>query len=155
MPAIATRSIGVAGTPGWRSLIAGQAFSWGGDVALIGRGRWPFLIGLGSFLSAQVCYVSAYRCRSATPLAGTRAQRRIMASGTVVALAMAVAASREDRVLAVPVAAYGVTLSTMVAAASGVQPDHGRARLLTGACLFLLSDTLIGVRRFLLRDRTR
>ncbi len=155
MPALATRSIGIAASPGRRSLIAAQAFSWGGDVALIGRGRWPFAIGLGSFLTAQVFYISAYRCRSSTPASGTPAQRRIVAGSTAAALAMALAAGRQDRVLAVPVAVYGVTLSTMVAAASGVDPDQGRAQLMAGAWLFLVSDTLIGIRRFLLGDRTR
>ena len=67
---------------------------------------------------------------------------------------MAVVAAREDRVLALPVAAYGATLTTMVAAAAAVDTDRGRGRLVAGASLFLLSDTLIGVRRFLLGDRT-
>jgi uncharacterized membrane protein YhhN len=155
MPALAARSIGAAGQPGCRSLVLAQAFSWGGDVALMGRGRGPFLIGLGSFLAAQVAYISAYRCRSSTFLFETSAQRRIMTTGTVAAVAMALVAGRQDRMMTVPVAAYGITLSTMVAAASGVHPDQGRPQLLAGACLFLLSDTLIGIRRFVLRDRTR
>ena len=41
----------------------------------------------------------------------------------------------------------------MVAAAAAVDADRGRGQLLTGASLFLVSDTLLGVRRFLLPDR--
>jgi uncharacterized membrane protein YhhN len=66
---------------------------------------------------------------------------------------MAVAAGREDRTLAAPVAGYGVTLAAMVTAAAAVDPERGRAQVLAGAALFLLSDTLLGVRTFLLHDR--
>ena len=66
---------------------------------------------------------------------------------------MALAAGREDRGVALPVAGYGITLATMVAAAAAVDPDRGRAPLLAGASLFLVSDTLLGVRRFVLPDR--
>ncbi len=52
--------------------------------------------------------------------------------------------------MALPVAAYGVTLATMVTAAAAVDADRGRGRVLAGSVLFLLSDTLIGVRMFLL-----
>lgn len=155
MPMIAARAIGAGPRPGSRSLVAAQGFSWLGDVALMGRGRGPFLVGVGSFLAAQVAYVSAYRSRSSTTLLATPTQRRIMAVGTVGALAMGAAARRQDRVLAIPVTAYGVTLACMVTAAAGVDADQGRSRLLAGAWLFLVSDTLIGVRRFMLCDRTR
>ena len=50
-------------------------------------------------------------------------------------------------------AGYGVTLATMVTAAAAVDADRGRDRLLTGAALFLVSDTLLGVRRFVLPGR--
>ena len=54
---------------------------------------------------------------------------------------MGLAAAREDRALGAPVAAYGATLATMVAAAAAVDDDHGRDLTLAGAALFLLSDT--------------
>lgn len=51
-------------------------------------------------------------------------------------------------------AAYGATLTAMVATAAAIDPNRGRGRILAGASLFLVSDTLIGVRRFLTDDRS-
>jgi uncharacterized membrane protein YhhN len=154
MPSLIARTFGAPWASGSGQLVTAQALSWAGDLALMRRERAPFLAGLASFLAAHVAYVSAYRGRSSQRLLAAPARRRLVAAGSLVGAAMAVAAAREDRVVAVPVAAYGATLTTMVAAASAVEQDQGRGRLVAGASLFLISDTLIGVRRFLLRDRT-
>jgi uncharacterized membrane protein YhhN len=154
MPSLVARTFGVPWAAGSGQLVAAQTLSWAVDLALMRRDRAPFLVGLGSFLVAHVAYVSAYRCRSSQRLLAAPSRRRLVAGGSLVGAAMAVAAAREDPVVAVPVAAYGATLATMVAAATAVDRDHGRGRLVAGASLFLISDTLIGVRRFLLRDRT-
>jgi uncharacterized membrane protein YhhN len=155
MPALAARFAAAGHGPGFRRVLVAQALSWGGDVALIGRGRRTFLAGLGSFLAGHVAYVSAYRTRSSQAVLGTQARRRFLAAGTVAAAGMALAAAREDRALAVPVAAYGVTLATMVTAAAAVDEDRGRRRVLAGSTLFLISDALIGVRMFLLGNPER
>ncbi len=146
MPVLAAR-----GGPG--AVTAAQAFSWGGDVALMGEGRRQFLAGLCSFLGAHVAYVAAFRARSSVPLLASPGRRRLVAAGGAAAAGMAVAAARQDRALALPVAAYGATLATMVAAAAAIDHDRGRGRVLAGASLFLLSDTLLGVRTFLVGDR--
>ena len=54
--------------------------------------------------------------------------------------------------MALPVAAYGLALTTMVASAAAVDADRGRRVVLTGAALFMLSDWLIGLRTFILGD---
>ncbi len=132
---------------------AAQACSWAGDVALMREGRRPFLAGLCSFLAAHVAYVVAFRGRSSVPLLGSPGRRRVLVAGGLAAAGMAAAAAREDTAVALPVAAYGSTLAAMVAAASAIDRDRGRTRVLAGASLFLLSDTLLGVRTFLLHDR--
>lgn len=76
----------------------------------------PFLLGLGSFLAAHVTYISAYRSRSSTSLLETPAQQRALGADTVAALAAGVAAGRQDRALAVPVATYGGLESTSAVA---------------------------------------
>jgi uncharacterized membrane protein YhhN len=153
MPTLAARTaVGPRG-PGFRRVLAAQGLSWGGDLALLGSGRGRFLTGLTSFLAAHVAYTSALRSRASEPVLGTSGRRRWLATGTAAASAMAVAAARDDRGVALPVAGYGVTLATMAAAAAAVDPDRGRGQLLTGASLFLVSDTLLGVRRFVLPDR--
>ena len=153
MPALAARTATGPRGPGSRQLLAAQTLSWGGDLALLGAGRGRFLTGLTSFLAAHLAYTSALRSRSSEPLLGTPGRRRLLAAGATAASGMALAAGREDRAVALPVAGYGVTLATMVAAAAAVDPDRGRAQLLAGASLFLVSDTLLGVRRFVLPDR--
>lgn len=146
MPALALRGPSAA-------VLAAQAGSWAGDVALMREGRRPFLAGLCSFLGAHVAYVAAFRGRSSVPLLATPGRRRAVVAGSAAALGMAVVAGREDGAIALPVAAYGSTLATMAAAAAAVDPDRGRGRVLTGALLFLLSDSLLGARTFLVRER--
>ena len=43
-----------------RGVQAAQVFSWGGDVALMGRSESRFLAGVASFLGAHVAYVAAF-----------------------------------------------------------------------------------------------
>ena len=152
MPALAARLVRAPRAPGFRRVLAAQLLSWGGDVALTGRSRPLFLAGLGAFLAAHVSYVSAYRDRSSAPLLASAACRRLLLAGGGATVAMTTVAARHDRSLAAPVAAYGVTLTGMVASAAAIDADRGRGRVLTGSLLFLLSDTLIGVRKFLLAD---
>jgi uncharacterized membrane protein YhhN len=153
MPALAARAVSAPRGPGTRWLLVAHAFSWGGDLALMRESRAAFLTGLSSFAVAQLAYVSAYRTRSSAPVLGTPGRRRFLSAGVAFSTAMALAATRRSRSLAVPVAAYGTAITTMVAAAAAVDPQWRRGRLLTGAALFLASDTLIGVRMFLLGNR--
>jgi len=157
MPLLAaTLGTGSPGATGRdRGVVAAQAFSWGGDVALLKEGRGPLLAGLGSFLAAHLSYISAFRRRSSVPLLGTPGRRRLLALCAVSNAGMALAAGRTDRTLALPVAAYGGALATMVASATAVDADRGRRRILAGASLFLLSDTLLGLRLFVVGDEPR
>ena len=153
MPAVAARFARAPRGGGFRRVLAAQTLSWGGDLALVGRSRVPFLTGLALFLAAHLSYVSAYRSRSSQRLLDTPGRRGFVAAGGVLTAGMTVAASRQDRAVALPVAAYGATLVGMVASAAAIDRDRGRDRVLTGSVLFLVSDALIGVRRFLLGDR--
>ncbi|MQW75462.1 hypothetical protein GHK92_06215 [Nocardioides sp. dk4132] len=153
MPTLAARLLRAPRGPGSSAVLVAQAFSWGGDLALNERSRGRFLAGLSSFLIAHVAYIAAFRRRSSTPVLASPGRRRFLAAGTTMSAAMALAAARTDRSLAAPVAVYATTLSAMVASAAAVDRDRGREQLLTGAALFLVSDTLIGVRKFLAGDR--
>ena len=154
MPALAARTATGPRDSGSRPVLAAQGLSCPAYLALLGPGRGRFLTGLTSFLAAHVAYTSALRSRK--PSEPLLARRDDVASSPPVRprpRGMALAAAREDRAVALPVAGYGVTLMTMVAAAAAVDADRGLGQLLTGASLFLASDTLLGVRRFLLPDR--
>jgi uncharacterized membrane protein YhhN len=149
MPALAATVAAGHDDPAVRRLLAAQALSWGGDVALLGSGRRAFLTGLGSFFGAHLAYVSAYRTHAVRPVLATRRSRLALGAGAGLAVGMALAARRRDPRLAGPVAAYGLVLTTMAVTSAGV-PEAQRARVMTGTSLFLLSDTLIGVGKFVL-----
>lgn len=160
MPALSTAF--VEATPGrndvlHRSTVAAQAFSWGGDVALLGSGDKAFLAGVGSFFAAHVAYIAGF--------ASVRADRKdvdpkpLKAAAALFATSapvMGLAARRKNPDLALPVVGYSAILATMFASStalsSTVQP-RARKTILAGTSLFLLSDTLLGIQEFLLKEK--
>lgn len=130
--------------PGWRSrtglLIAiALAFSWLGDVSLLYSGNVGFLTGLAFFLLAHVAYLVL--------LAGTLRQRRLHAGMAVYAIwwvGLVILLAPHLGALLVPVAVYGLVLGAMAAWAL-----LSNRWVATGGALFLVSDTLLGLNRFL------
>ena len=104
MPALATRFVRAPRSNGFRPVLAAQGLSWVGDVALNGRSQGRFLVGLTSFLGAHLAYIKAYRRRSSEGVLATPGRRRLAAFGAVTTSAMAIAAGRQERAMAVPVA---------------------------------------------------
>lgn len=145
------------GSPLRASTLAGQAAGWAGDVLLLGEGPKAFARGAGSFGVGHLAYLSGLarqRDRS-VPLGDNRAARAIAATWVVSGPTMAIAAARRDRALGPTVLGYSALLSTMTASAQHLSPTLPRdARMLTGvgAGLFLLSDSVLGSRTFLLAD---
>jgi uncharacterized membrane protein YhhN len=132
-------------------ITAAQALSWGGDVALLGHSERAFLAGLGSFFGAHVAVLAPRGQRvTAPPSTGVKAALALWLTTTPV---MSLAARRKDRQLAIPVAAYSTVLAAMFAAAARLDPSlsrDGRRAVQTGAALFLLSDTILGLQEFVL-----
>ena len=147
---------GTEGTVGpvHRRTAAAQAFSWGGDVALLGRGEAAFLAGVGAFFAAHVAYVAGFasvRGRSeGLELSGAKAAGVLwLTTGP----AMAWAAGRRSRRLAVPIAGYAGVLATMFGTSTTLDPAisrRARATVRAGTTLFLVSDTILGVQDFVL-----
>jgi uncharacterized membrane protein YhhN len=132
-------------------------FSWGGDVALLGKGQRPFLAGVGSFFAAHVCYIAALE--SVRPSTATRQQASSLGPRIAAAVwlagapVMTVAAGRKDPSLRVPVVAYATVLATMLACATRLDrslPRDARRRLAAGSAVFVVSDAVLSVREFLL-----
>jgi uncharacterized membrane protein YhhN len=124
----------------------GLMLSWAGDVALLGDSEAAFATGLGCFAAAHGCYVSAFgSVRTATPPA---AAAPVAAVGTGLGGFLARRAGR----LGLPVAGYGAVITAMAVRALGVDPHRvGRPaanRIAAGAGLFVVSDGLIGLRKF-------
>jgi uncharacterized membrane protein YhhN len=141
-----------------RSTKTAQGLSWAGDVALLGSGERAFLAGVGSFFGAHLAYIAGF--------ASVRDQRAetgpFHRPGVLAALALWVvsapilglAARRSDPKLALPVVAYAGVLSTMFATSTLVGPavpPRSRRTIQVGTGLFLLSDSILGLRKFLLR----
>ncbi len=136
-----------------RGTAVAQAFSWGGDVALLGHGERAFLTGVGSFFAAHVAYVAGFSAaRSPRPAGPARAAAGLwLATGPV----MAAMARRRSPRLAGPVAAYSGVLATMFGASMALDPTlprRARATVRAGTTLFLVSDTLLGLRMFVLDE---
>ncbi|WP_181312674.1 lysoplasmalogenase [Nocardioides campestrisoli] len=160
MPALTTAFL--AGTregprPGTRVLhtgtAVGQAFSWGGDVALLGSGQRAFLTGVGSFFGAHVAYVGAFLSVRGAPAdhdtAGLKAALAVwLTAGPV----LSHAAGRKDPALRVPVAAYATILSGMFATSCMLDPAlpaRARRTMKAGTALFVISDTVLAAQMFL------
>ncbi|RXZ46422.1 lysoplasmalogenase [Agromyces fucosus] len=121
-------------------LLAGIAFSWGGDVLLSFPGDGWFVAGLSSFLLAHVVYIVLF-------LRMPRARRRppvwsyaywawmIVMLGLLLPHAGALAA---------PIVLYAAAIGTMAMCAS----MHGRWVVLGGA-FFIVSDSVLALGRFL------
>ena len=131
-------------TQSW--LVRALGLSWVGDVLLL----YPalFLPGLVAFLSAHVCYI-VLLSRDAPWLHSRRALAVFMSVAALVYVVLDQHGLPAD--LRVPVAAYVLVIATMAAQAWGRAKHLGTAGslwLAWGSVLFMLSDTLLAVDKF-------
>jgi uncharacterized membrane protein YhhN len=146
--------------PGTQVLVpattAAQALSWGGDVALLGTGSRSFLTGVGSFFGAHVAYIAAFlSVRGERTDRDTAALEAALGLWLTAAPVMSLAAGRKDPALRGPVAAYATILIAMFASSRVLDPDlppGARVTLQAGTALFLASDSVLAVQRFLLAE---
>jgi uncharacterized membrane protein YhhN len=136
------------------TLIA-QLGGWGGDVALLKHGTTPFVVGAGFFAVGHASYLTGFRRNGRPPAQAVRASapRAIAATWLVSGPVLAVAAGRHEKALGPAVLAYSAFLATMAAAATQLRPGippAARRATAAGAALFMLSDTVLGARKFLL-----
>ena len=134
---------------GWW-LLAALALSLVGDVALLSDSEPRFILGLGSFLLAHLAFVVAF-----AHLGMPRADLALVGLALVVVLVLVVgrrvvpAAAREGGpALAGAVTAYMVVIAVMVVAAWAT----GHVLVVLGASVFMVSDAVLAMDRFL---RTR
>jgi uncharacterized membrane protein YhhN len=136
-----------------RLTLAALAASWLGDTApdLVPSSS-SFLVMVGFFLCAQLCYAAAFwpfRARSVvgSPHPGSSARPRWRPAGAVAyggaLVALVAACAPGTGSLLVPTVVYGVCLVAMAALATGV---NGRVAL--GGAIFLVSDSLIALHAF-------
>lgn len=130
--------------PRWRSEVAllgslGILFSFLGDTSLMYSGDLGFLLGLGFFLLAHVAYLVLFLRRLR--------MRRLPAWAAIYGLwwlALVLVLAPRTGVLLVPVAVYGLVLGAM-----GAFALRCNRLVAIGGALFVASDTLLGMNKFL------
>ncbi|WP_052273040.1 lysoplasmalogenase [Flavihumibacter solisilvae] len=133
-------------------IISALIFSWLGDVFLMIQGGSGFIAGLSSFLLAHACYVIFFllvRRRSGVPRKW---------NGYILAAVVIYVASFNyyllpalDFALKVPVLVYSIIIGTMFIAVFHASPRNNiwHNLAITGALLFIISDSILAVNTFL------
>ncbi|HVV49623.1 MAG TPA: lysoplasmalogenase [Polyangia bacterium] len=125
----------------------GIALSVVGDVALLGQGDKPFLVGLGAFLLAHVAYVVAFAGVAVwSPHVAAVAVAALASTGVLLRAIGPGAAGMRG-----PVVVYGLVISAMVVSASATVggPLGPLAPFAAaGAVLFYASDASLALNRF-------
>jgi uncharacterized membrane protein YhhN len=137
-----------------RGVQVAQGFSWLGDVALLSASRAGFLSGVTAFAGAHAGYIAAF-ARTRDPNAGAShpGPRAAAVAFATTAPAMAISAGRKDPTLRVPIAAYAGILASMFGTSTMLNqrlPGSARGRIVAGTTLFLASDSLLGIQKFML-----
>ncbi len=134
-------------------ILAAMLFSWIGDILLI-QSEKPifFMLGLGSFLIAQLSYGVGFLRRAGKTEPGVLKKQPIKVL-PVLTLALLVYArlypSLGDLVIPVTIYVGAITFMMLAAVHRGGFAPAGNKILVAGAMLFMLSDTLLAWNRFL------
>ena len=138
-----------------KTTLAAQAFSWAGDVALLGSGKRSFKAGMGAFGLAHTAYVTGYALnRTSGPLV-TPATKSLAVTAAVATPALVAFTHRREPSLAGPLAGYAGSLAAMGITAQllGGQVSPTARRLISlGAFVFTASDAMLGTRKFVLSN---
>ena len=123
-------------------LIGACVFSAGGDVLLASNLPGQFVLGLSSFLVAHLAYVGAIRVVATQKPWPVSKVVGLALYGSALATLLVMHAEN----LALPVLLYAMVICTMAAFAL----KAAQTILIMGALLFVLSDSLIGINRFVI-----
>jgi alkylglycerol monooxygenase len=129
-------------------LLCAAVFSLGGDVFLMLPGDY-FIPGLASFLVAHVFYIALFKQGQAW-FPNKTALAAVLGFGA--AMYAILWSSLGDPILKGAVAAYVTVISLMAAQAIGRATVMGNAAsrwVAVGACVFMVSDSLIAINKFL------
>jgi uncharacterized membrane protein YhhN len=131
------------------AVVAALLLSLVGDVFLISKAKAAFRAGLLSFLLGHVAFGAAFVVRGVRP--GVSALALLALVAVAVPVARWLLPHVEDK-MRVPVIAYIVIITTMVALAAGTVAAHGHPILLVAAVLFYLSDLSVARDRFVAHE---
>jgi len=148
--AIAAATPAAFGPPYKTLILAGLGCSLLGDIFMMLRDK-QFLAGLAAFLAAQLCYIAAFRRGSAFSL-------RSLPTLSLVIFGLIMIRILLPRLgtLKIPVTIYVFVIVTMAALAAERYIQAGGAKTLAafaGAVLFVVSDSVLAVDRFVKKVR--
>jgi uncharacterized membrane protein YhhN len=126
------------------AIFVGLALSWWGDLFLIFRAKPIFLAGLISFFGGHVAYIAAFALAGLSPLYVGIGVAVVVALGVPVLLWLVPKLTE----MHVPVYAYMLVISAMVALSAGAWGATGNVLLPVGAFLFYISDICVARDRF-------
>jgi uncharacterized membrane protein YhhN len=128
-----------------RWVVVALVLSWWGDVLLIPRARAAFALGLASFLAGHLAFAGGFVARGVS-LPWLLATAIVLLLPALVVLRWL--APHVPDALRLPVRAYVVAISSMVACAFGTWAHAGGGGLLLGALMFFVSDLAVARERF-------
>ena len=155
LPALVGLAITRSG--GLQLIYLGLAFGALGDFALSRRGEPAFLAGMAAFVLGHLLYAYALWQRSQAMIAadlpgdsGSISALQILALALLAALMLSTELWLAPRTATLrwPVRGYVVVIGAMAATAILLAPNSGHVLLRLGAALFVLSDGLLALRRF-------
>lgn len=124
-----------------------------GDIFLMFEGKWWFILGLGSFLVAHVCYVFVFRnsTRREGEMSLIKRKPWAVVPFLIYAVLLILVLWPLPQGLAIPIIVYALVISVMALMALNrwkQAPEFSFGLVFMGAMLFILSDSLIAVDRF-------
>ncbi len=154
---LVSRKSDISMTRGFRFfMVTALVFSYLGDVLLMFADRQEtfFLLGLGAFLLAHLAYIKAFLSK----MDGEKIKFRPHPVISIMALLylgvmIYMLFPKLDLVMRIAVAAYGMVISTMLVVATGLRHVLNSVSygfLISGAILFVISDSMIAFNKFLI-----
>ena len=137
-----------------RLILLGLFFSWGGDVLLMLvnlRGEGYFVLGLASFLMAHVCYITAFWGQVESGKGWLKKHPWLLAPFLIYLAGLTFWWWNDLGALRIPVSLYSAVIITMGLSAlnlKGSIRERALILLVSGAMLFILSDSMIAINKF-------
>lgn len=131
-------------------MIAAMTFCWIGDVALTFSGDAAFMVGLVSFLSGHVMFLTAFRRMLQS--GATRSTKRVKGTAMAVLFVLLVPIishlMKGAGDLAPAVGVYAAVIGTMAYVSWVLGQGAGVSALRMGAAFFLVSDLILALDKF-------
>lgn len=152
------RATAASRTPTRKLILIALAFSWAGDVFLMGNTELFFLLGLVSFLITHVLYIIGFRKEVGLVQGETLLRKQPLAALPVLLLPaglLILVFNHIEPAMKIPVVIYSSVITVMVLAALsryGKVSRESFRMVSAGAVLFMLSDSLIALNKFYFSD---